>query len=54
MTEHTKTSFHDLVIRTFATVEAKELEAMMSLFADSSCLPSLIDRRHSGTFSGLQ
>jgi hypothetical protein len=36
MTEHTGTSLHDLVIRTFATVEAKDLEAMMSLFADDA------------------
>jgi ketosteroid isomerase-like protein len=36
MAEHTDTSLHDLVIRTFATVEAKDLEAMMSLFADDA------------------
>jgi ketosteroid isomerase-like protein len=36
MTEHTSTSLHDLVIRTFAAVEAKDLEAMMSLFADDA------------------
>jgi ketosteroid isomerase-like protein len=36
MTEHADTSLHDLVIRTFATVEAKDLEAMMSLFADDA------------------
>ena len=36
MTERTSTSLHDLVIRTFATVEAKDLEAMMSLFADDA------------------
>ena len=36
MTEHTSTSLHDLVIRTFATVEAKDLEAMMSVFADDA------------------
>ena len=36
MTEHTETSLHDLVIRTFATVETKDLEAMMSLFADDA------------------
>jgi ketosteroid isomerase-like protein len=36
MTEHPSTSLHDLVIRTFATVEAKDLEAMMSLFADDA------------------
>ena len=36
MTEHTNASLHDLVIRTFATVEAKDLEAMMSLFADEA------------------
>ena len=36
MTEHTSTSLHDLVIRAFAAVEAKDLEAMMSLFADDA------------------
>jgi ketosteroid isomerase-like protein len=36
MTEHTSTALHDLVIRTFATVEAKDLETMMSLFADDA------------------
>jgi len=36
MTEHTSPSFHDLVIRAFATLEAKDLEAMMSLFADDA------------------
>lgn len=34
--EHRDTSLHDLVIRTFATVEAKDLDAMMSLFADDA------------------
>jgi ketosteroid isomerase-like protein len=32
------TSLHDLVIRTFATIEAKDLDAMMSLFADDAVL----------------
>ncbi len=36
MTECTDISLHDLVTRTFATVEAKDLEAMMSLFADDA------------------
>ena len=36
MTERTDTSLHDLVIRTFATVEAKDLDAMMSVFADDA------------------
>lgn len=36
MTEHTGTSLHDLVTRTFATVEAKDLEAMMHVFADDA------------------
>ncbi|SRR5579884_2678604 len=36
MTEHTNTALHTLVIRTFATIEAKDLEAMMSLFADNA------------------
>lgn len=30
------TSLHDLVTRTFATVEAKDLDAMMRLFADDA------------------
>ena len=29
---------HDLVIRTFAAIEAKDLDAMMSLFADDALL----------------
>ena len=33
MTEHTSTSLHDLITHTFATIEAKDLEAMMSVFA---------------------
>ena len=36
MTEHTSTSLHDLVTHTFATVEAKDLEAMMGVFADDA------------------
>ena len=36
MTEHAGISLHDLVIHTFATVEAKDLEAMMSVFADDA------------------
>lgn len=36
MTEHTSTSLHDLITRTFATVEAKDLDAMMSVFADDA------------------
>ena len=38
MTEHIDTSLHNLVIRTFSTLEAKDLEAMMSLFADDAVL----------------
>jgi ketosteroid isomerase-like protein len=38
MTEHTSPSLRDLVIRTFATIEAKDLEAMMRLFADDAVL----------------
>ena len=30
------TSLHDLVIRTFATIEAKDLDAMMSVFAENA------------------
>ncbi len=30
------TSLHDLITRTFATVEAKDLDAMMSVFADDA------------------
>jgi len=36
MTEHTNTSLHDLITRTFATLEAKDLEAMMSVFAEDA------------------
>jgi ketosteroid isomerase-like protein len=32
------TSLHDLVTRTFAAVEAKDLDMMMSLFADDAVL----------------
>ncbi len=38
MIEHASTSLHDLVIRTFATIEAKDLDTMMSLFADDAVL----------------
>jgi hypothetical protein len=31
--EHMDTSLHDLITRTFATVEVKDLDAMMSVFA---------------------
>src|SRR5437660_9476792 len=31
--EHMDTSLHDLIMHTFATLEAKDLEAMMSLLA---------------------
>jgi ketosteroid isomerase-like protein len=30
------TSLHDLITRTFATVEAKDLDAIMSVFADDA------------------
>jgi ketosteroid isomerase-like protein len=33
MTEHAGRSLHDLVTHTFATIEAKDLEAMMRVFA---------------------
>jgi ketosteroid isomerase-like protein len=36
MIEHTNTSLHVLVTRAFVTIEAKDLEAMMSLFADDA------------------
>jgi len=36
MTKHASTSLHDLVLHTFAALEAKDLEAMMSLFADDA------------------
>ena len=36
MTEDTHTTLHDLILRTFATLEAKDLDAMMSLFADDA------------------
>jgi ketosteroid isomerase-like protein len=38
MTEHIDTSLHNLVVRTFTTLEAKDLEAMMSLFADDAAV----------------
>ncbi len=34
--EHRDTSLHDLIKRTFATVEAKDLDAIMSVFADDA------------------
>jgi len=34
--EHMDTSLHDLIMRTFATLEAKDLDAMMSLLADDA------------------
>jgi ketosteroid isomerase-like protein len=34
--EHRDTSLHDLITCTFATIEAKDLDAMMSLFADDA------------------
>ena len=36
MMEQMDTSLHDLITRTFATVEAKDLDAMMRLFADDA------------------
>ena len=36
MLEYTGASLHDLVTRTFATLEARDLDAMMSLFADDA------------------
>ena len=38
MTKHTDTSLHDLVVRTFATVEAKDLETLMHIFAEDAVL----------------
>ena len=34
--EHTDMSVHDLMTRTIATIEAKDLDALMSLFADDA------------------
>jgi len=34
--EQRDTSLHDLITRTFATIESKDLDAMMSLFADDA------------------
>src|SRR5437588_12158194 len=34
--EHRNTSLHDLITHTFATIEANDLDAMMSLFADDA------------------
>lgn len=36
--EHTDTPLRDLVGRTFASIEARDLEAMMALFADDAVL----------------
>jgi ketosteroid isomerase-like protein len=36
MTEHAGTSLHDLVIRTFATLQAKDLEMLMHTFAEDA------------------
>ncbi len=36
MSKHAGTSLHDLVIRTFATLQAKDLETLMHLFADDA------------------
>ena len=36
MTEHTDTSLHDLITRTFATLEARDLDAIMSVFAEDA------------------
>ncbi|HZR41773.1 MAG TPA: nuclear transport factor 2 family protein [Ktedonobacteraceae bacterium] len=36
MTEHASTSVHDLVVRTFAALSARDLEAMMCIFADDA------------------
>jgi ketosteroid isomerase-like protein len=36
MTEYTSSSFHDLVRRIFAMLEARDLEVMMRLFADDA------------------
>src|SRR5215469_16389537 len=36
MTKDTRTALHDLIIHTFTTLEAKDLEAMMRLFAEDA------------------
>jgi len=36
MTERASTTLHGLVIRTFATLQAKDLETLMRLFADDA------------------
>lgn len=38
MTADTRTSVHELVRRTFALVEAKDLEALVGVFADDALL----------------
>ncbi len=38
MIEHTDASLHDIVTRTFTTLEAKDLEKMMSFFTDDAIL----------------
>jgi ketosteroid isomerase-like protein len=36
MTQHAGTSLHDLVISTFATLQAKDLETLMHMFAEDA------------------
>lgn len=36
MAEDTTTAIHDLVRRTFATLQAKDLETLMQMFADDA------------------
>ncbi|GHO81911.1 hypothetical protein KSD_96820 [Ktedonobacter sp. SOSP1-85] len=66
MTEDTNTALHDLVRRTFATLEAKDLEAMIHLFAEDAVVidpyfPTLqmqgkaaIKRGFQGAMSGMR
>ena len=38
MTEHADTALHDLVIHAFATLQAKDLETLMNLFAEDAVI----------------
>lgn len=59
MTESIPTTLHDLILRTFATVESKHLDAMMSLFADDAVFidphfPTPTLREKAATRKGFQ
>jgi ketosteroid isomerase-like protein len=37
-TQHPATNIHDLILHTFATIEAKDIEALLTVFADDAML----------------